>query len=215
MPIADTGIVLRQLDELATEANRRYKLAEESYRSALDHAWHAGSALLAAKEQLPHGEWLGWLADNFDGSERHAQRCMTLARADPTRVSELDAAGVSLRGALREVAAPRPALRQVEDTLAGLGSSEGAMDEFDEASPEPELEPWAGFRRSGAWRKAMGSVETSVRKGDLKVATVREMRGLIPEAAADLLREAASAYGEAAQDLRALADHILEGRGRR
>ena len=59
------------------------------------------------KASLRHGEWLPWLRDHFEGSERHAQRFMKLAREqralDPTRVSDL-----SLRGALRELPSNAP-----------------------------------------------------------------------------------------------------------
>ena len=61
------------------------------------------------KASLGHGEWLPWLRDHFEGSERHAQRFMKLAREqgalDPTRVSDL-----SPRGALSELPSNAPSV---------------------------------------------------------------------------------------------------------
>jgi hypothetical protein len=44
--------------------------------------------LIRAKEAVPHGQWQRWLADNFDQSDRTAQRFMQLA-ANPSRVAHL------------------------------------------------------------------------------------------------------------------------------
>jgi hypothetical protein len=42
-----------------------------------------GRLLIKAKEQVPHGEWAGWYAENFPGrSLRDGQRCMKMAGAD-------------------------------------------------------------------------------------------------------------------------------------
>jgi Protein of unknown function (DUF3102) len=75
--------------------------------------------LLEKKEAMGHGEWLPWLTENFEGSERHAQRYIKLYSerdkllANPTRVSDL-----SLRGALEEIAAPRKDFPPEERTVA-------------------------------------------------------------------------------------------------
>lgn len=89
------------LFELAHIVNREHELAREAGLAMVEHAIRAGEALIAAKAQLHHGEWLPWLADEFDGSERMAQRYMTVA-ANPTRVSDLDEP--SLRKALEAIA---------------------------------------------------------------------------------------------------------------
>lgn len=39
-----------------------------------------GARLIEAKSMLPHGEWLPWLAERVDISERHAQNLMRVAR---------------------------------------------------------------------------------------------------------------------------------------
>src|SRR5438477_89153 len=61
------------LDELATTANEEHARAFGAGVQMLEHAIAAGRALIAAHAQVDHGEWLKWLAQHFDGSERTAQ----------------------------------------------------------------------------------------------------------------------------------------------
>lgn len=53
-----------------------------------------GQRLIEAKTLLPHGEWLPWLAEKVDFSERHAQNFMRLARewSNPQSLADLGAA---------------------------------------------------------------------------------------------------------------------------
>ena len=52
-----------------------------------------GQRLIEAKEMLSHGEWLPWLEDRVEFTERAAQRFMRLAReySNPTALSDLGA----------------------------------------------------------------------------------------------------------------------------
>lgn len=52
-----------------------------------------GQRLLEAKAMLPRGEWLPWLTEQVEFSERQAQRFMKLAQewANPTALSDLGA----------------------------------------------------------------------------------------------------------------------------
>lgn len=52
-----------------------------------------GRCLIEAKELLPHGEWLPWLTEQVEFTERQAQRFMRLARewSNPTALSDLGA----------------------------------------------------------------------------------------------------------------------------
>ncbi|WP_313673252.1 MT-A70 family methyltransferase [Mycolicibacterium sp.] len=89
------------LPELASEANRFHAEAETKAQSAVESAWLAGKALIAAKEQCKHGDWLPWLDANFDADERTARRYMVLA-SNRTCVSDLDP-GTSINGALAAI----------------------------------------------------------------------------------------------------------------
>jgi hypothetical protein len=69
------------LAALAAEINAEHALGEQATRQAAQHYLRVGRALLQAREQCPHGQWLPWLAANCPGvSERTSQRCMSLAR---------------------------------------------------------------------------------------------------------------------------------------
>lgn len=89
------------LFDLATIANREHALAFEAGVSMIEHAIRAGEALIEAKAQLRHGEWLPWVADNFDASEDTAERYMNVAR-NSARVRNLEEP--SLRRALGAIA---------------------------------------------------------------------------------------------------------------
>lgn len=88
--------------DLVIVANEEHRLARLSGESMVEHAIRAGEALISAKAQLEHGQWLPWLAANFDGSEATAQRYMQMA-ANPARVRDLE----------------EPSIRKALDAIAG------------------------------------------------------------------------------------------------
>jgi hypothetical protein len=53
---------------------------EEGNQAGLAHYRRAGEMLIEAKNQVPHGEWLGWLDKNFHLGAMTAQVYMRLAR---------------------------------------------------------------------------------------------------------------------------------------
>ena len=94
------------VETLAAEVTGRIGKAANEARSA--HAIEAGRLLLQAKELVPRGEWLSWLADNCEVSKRSAQEYMQLARThkemDPANARRV--AHLSLREALKELREP-------------------------------------------------------------------------------------------------------------
>jgi hypothetical protein len=68
------------LDKLAAKANTAHLQVEEGVRYALVHARRAGELLAAAKRQLKHGEWLPWIEQNCQFSERTAQTYLRVHR---------------------------------------------------------------------------------------------------------------------------------------
>lgn len=73
-------VALSELDELAATANREHGLAIGAAMDAVSHAIRAGEALLAAREQVPMGDWSDWLAANFIATQQTAQRYCRVAR---------------------------------------------------------------------------------------------------------------------------------------
>jgi hypothetical protein len=88
------------LETLAEMANEAAELAQASMQTAILRAVDCGRYLLAAKAQIPHGQWRSWLGVNFDREARTATRYMQLAVAfdggNPRLTSE-----TSIRQALR------------------------------------------------------------------------------------------------------------------
>lgn len=99
--------------DLAATANLEHALARQAGESMLEHAMKAGAALREAKAQLVHGEWLPWLAANFDGSEDTAENYMRLA-GNSERVRNLEEP--SLRKALAAI---------TSDEMAHVGQNSG------------------------------------------------------------------------------------------
>jgi len=99
-----TTITSREsLASLAQRANTEHAAFETTQSAAIAHAIAAGEALIEAKAQLDHGEWLRWLAEHVTFSDRTARRYMTIA-ANRTRVADLN----SVREAVSVLAEPKP-----------------------------------------------------------------------------------------------------------
>src|ERR1700752_1534300 len=89
------------LADLAARIRAEHEAASGAFRRGAEHAMRAGDLLIEAKARLKHGQWLRWLAEHCEVSERAAQLYMRLARAR----SEIEAntqcvADLSLRGAM-------------------------------------------------------------------------------------------------------------------
>src|SRR5690348_458587 len=64
------------LADLARRIDGAHHHVKSELTSALEHAIEAGRLLLKAKEALPHGDWLPWLAKSCAVSECTAQNYM-------------------------------------------------------------------------------------------------------------------------------------------
>lgn len=105
-----TEIVTNTLDKLASEINKEAKLAEQHAMQAVSHALNAGRLLTEAKEQCPHGQWLSWIGENFDGSARTAQGYMRLFEHRDVLANTQRVALLSVREALKMLAEPQAVL---------------------------------------------------------------------------------------------------------
>ena len=105
------------LTQLAEQINAEHEATEATARASIQHARAAGELLGQVKAQVGHGNWLPWLREHCQFSERTARRYMQISDqwadlANRTRVADL-----SLREGLRILAGP-PELDEVY--LAGL-----------------------------------------------------------------------------------------------
>jgi len=72
------------LSDLCSQINNHHKRALNLANSSLEYALKCGQALVDAKAQLSHGEWIPWLRDNCpDICTRQVQRYMRLAENWP------------------------------------------------------------------------------------------------------------------------------------
>jgi hypothetical protein len=107
MPASTTDISQsNSLADLAARIRIEHEAYAASVKRGLEHARRAGEMLIEAKRQVPHGQWLPWLADHCEVSERSAQAYMQVARslADLDDSKAQRVADLSYRDALRSVA---------------------------------------------------------------------------------------------------------------
>ncbi len=101
---------LEHLGGLAKRINEEHRTFVGAFRKTVEHGIQAGELLSRAKAACPHGTWLPWLEENFEGSSRTAQEYMRLYNhRDALRANTRDAAHMSVSGALKELAAPSSA----------------------------------------------------------------------------------------------------------
>ena len=127
-----TELSTLSLPTLAEMANEAAAACEQSARRTVQQAATCGRALLAAKEQIPHGEWMGWLRANFDYDTSTANRYMQVANY--AGVHNLDDAE-SITGVLRLIADERAS------AAARLNPEPAWTEPADMPPPEPPAGP--------------------------------------------------------------------------
>jgi hypothetical protein len=114
------------LEELAGEINHYHAKCEETVGQAVAYAKEAGERLLEAKESLGHGQWLGWLENNFEGRPRTAQAYMRIAQ-NWSQLGQIrnGASHLSIRGALEELREPGGAREPNDKPYRTIGVPNG------------------------------------------------------------------------------------------
>ena len=103
-----TKVKPTDLTALAAKILRAHAEARQAAVMIVEKAIEAGDALLKAKEQLGHGEWLPWLeASCPDISVRTVQVYMRLAKKRDTIAQMRNAAHLPIREAVAFLAKPR------------------------------------------------------------------------------------------------------------
>jgi Protein of unknown function (DUF3102) len=132
------------LADLAARIKAEHDAVGHALKRGLEHAIAAGRLLIEAKEQLAHGQWLPWLRDHCQVSERMAQRYMLLARHAPELSAKSDTVSdLTIRGALEQLAPP-PAEPDREDWESICEWVERQLDapfdDFDYSDGKPNLD---------------------------------------------------------------------------
>jgi hypothetical protein len=77
------------LTDLAVRIKAEHQATSDALKTSVEHAIKAGELLLEAKEQLKHGQWLPWLLNHCEISERSAQLYMRIAKNRETIEAEI------------------------------------------------------------------------------------------------------------------------------
>ena len=93
---------------LPDQINAEHLACMQAAGKALEHAMRCGDLLMEAKAGCQHGDWQGWLAEHFEGSDRTARAYMQLA--DNRELLESKRQGPAVLGvekALKMIAGPK------------------------------------------------------------------------------------------------------------
>jgi N6-adenosine-specific RNA methylase IME4 len=113
------------LVDIAARIRTEHEAVTASLKRGIEHAIAAGELLIEAKDHVPHGQWLPWLAEHCGVTPRSAQLYMRLARhrteleANTKQISHL-----TIPKALNALAAPTLAIASLETDEAKQTAAE-------------------------------------------------------------------------------------------
>jgi hypothetical protein len=104
-----------EIEELTQRANHLASECQEAIQQLVWRAVECGEVLWEAKEKLGHGKWLQWLSEDWQHSERTAERYMQLAanrglleQRQPESLRQAVALIVESKGTAKPKPEPRP-----------------------------------------------------------------------------------------------------------
>lgn len=163
-----------------------------------------GKRLLEAKSQLSHGEWLPWLREKVDISERRAQDFMRIAR-EYSKSAEIADLGASK--ALALLALPESERAEFASGTHLVNGAEKSVSEMTAKELKTAIEERDKARREAEEQKAAAeAAEASRAKME---QDMRQLKGLL-DAARDNEREKAGALEAAERELQALRTRPVE-----
>ena len=163
-----------------------------------------GKRLLEAKSQLSHGEWLPWLREKVDISERRAQDFMRIAR-EYSKSAEIADLGASK--ALALLALPESERAEFASGTHLVNGAEKSVSEMTAKELKTAIEERDKARREAEEQKAAAeAAEASRAKME---QDMRQLKGLL-DAARDNEREKAGALEAAERELQTLRDRPVE-----
>lgn len=163
-----------------------------------------GKRLLEAKSQLSHGEWLPWLREKVDISERRAQDFMRIAR-EYSKSAEIADLGASK--ALALLALPESERAEFASGTHLVNGAEKSVSEMTAKELKTAIEERDKARREAEEQKAAAeAAEASRAKME---QDMRQLKGLL-DAARDNEREKAGALEAAERELQAMRTRPVE-----
>lgn len=163
-----------------------------------------GKRLLEAKSQLSHGEWLPWLREKVDISERRAQDFMRIAR-EYSKSAEIADLGASK--ALALLALPESERAEFASGTHLVNGAKKSVSEMTAKELKTAIEERDKARREAEEQKAAAeAAEASRAKME---QDMRQLKGLL-DAARDNEREKAGVLEAAERELQALRTRPVE-----
>jgi hypothetical protein len=193
-------------DDLAREINTEHGHVETYKRNTIKHAIRCGELLLEMKQRVGHGNWLAWVEEHFEASERTARNYMEIAKS--AAVADLSD-DTTMRSALRALAARSESSKVSKLEPQDVGTTQMLTNdripiENDDFIPNAEVveEPRAGLAK--AHRRTWASLParlTTIHRAFNEAADNQ----LDDHRASEALYEASREAHQAAVDLEQLA----------
>ena len=130
----------KELKKLAVMVNKHHEAGEVGFGKAKDHFRECGRALCAAKELVPHGEWLTWLANHFPFTTKTASNYMRLHKEWET----LGVNSQSLSDFLDAVA--KPSLEISTEEKPPADDDDHDPEDYNDIKPPPKYKAKAGLK---------------------------------------------------------------------
>jgi len=187
----DKVIIIRSPQEIAAEINA---IRRRAARQLLEDSVEVGRLLVEAKSSVQHGDWGGWLEENFQYSSTEANNLMRLYEAYGTReqIGLFEEDRTAIFGRLNK-----------SQAIALLSLPETERAAFVEANPPEDLSVREWERRI---EEARAETDEAVRKA-LEAESARIEAERAAREAADKLAEA-SARAESAENKAAGAEKL-------
>ena len=192
----DNIIVIRSPQEIAAEINA---IRRRAARQLLEDSVEVGRLLVEAKSSVQHGDWGGWLEENFQYSSTEANNLMRLFEAYGTKeqLSLFEENRMDLFGRMNK-----------SQAIALLGLPDSARAAFVEANPPEDLSVREWERRieearRQAYAEAQDEWDELVKKREAEV-----------DEAVKKVFEAQSAAADAKNAAREAADKLAEASAR-
>ena len=103
-----SNLEITKINELAERINAEHDKCLEGIKLGLLHAINVGELLKETKPLIGHGDWLNWIKDNCNFSERTAQNYIRMADNKTELLNTKRVAHLSYRDAIKLLAEPIP-----------------------------------------------------------------------------------------------------------
>lgn len=201
LDIVPSSEPVRSDDDLVREINAEHGQVETYKRNTIQHAIRCGELLLEMKQRVGHGNWLAWVREHFDASERTARNYMEIAKSAAVADLRDD---TTMRSALRALASrsqpKEPKKEQASETAANSGVP--AHDDAQILDTEVSEAPRAGLGKTHqrTWASVPARLITIKR-----VFSEAAREQLDDHSASEVLYRASREAHQAATDLEQLA----------